>query len=935
VLLALWFFCSLCVAPSEAQTLIHTEKVQIKPRAATDSGDADVFRIWGGLQAGPNGDIQVINADGTISGTSGIADGSITFAKWASNSCASGNIPQWNGSSWVCSTVSGSGGLAESDNAIITGDWRFSTNTLFGDATTAQQLIHAYKSGAAAAVRIEQGGSAWWDLTSTGTSLTIGTNSGTQATWTTTGLGILKTPTTALDVLGTATVTGLAVNGQVASHLIPSATDTYDLGSSEKLWRQSFISQINAVIFAEQTATLMGGYTIIAKDAGSFDQAVASAATNVDFGKSMTPGHFVLVRAHDTAGTIRAEYLQVGALVGGTIYSVTRDLAGVSSPDPAWPDGTPFMVLGTLGDGRIELNAYNTPKITFVTQGATYGSVGEPLRLGALDGMPGVAAGKFGLYLGDTTSAGMSFYDSTLLIRGEVRATSGWFGNSSAQGVAIDSTGLSVGSTGAIRNGSTSYSSGTGYFLGVDAGSHKFRVGSTTDYIRWNGTSLDIVADGGSLTNIDGGNIQTGTVTATQLSADSVISDKIQAGTIVASDIASSTITGTQIAASTITAANIAASTITSTQIQAGSITTDRLLVSGLGLALNSDPDTKDLSAWTLWSGTSFTIETVTDGAQGPTVLRSNGAGSALMHSNKVPYDNTAKSYAIRGWARRSSGADGDLYLGLFCFDSGGTLVNALWSAANAATPSTSFGHYQAEFGVGSCSSTARTIALAVALNYEGTTGYHEAQGLILAEQTSSVLIRDGAITAAKITASAVTTDKLDADSVTSAKIAAGTITAGDIQSGTITATQIQSGSITADRLSVSSLSAISANIGSITAGSISGVTITGGAVTLDSNGIDIDSGSGASNSIKFDGNNVINLYGGGLRLSPPSGNASIYLIAGSSGNVEISGSGSNSFSVSMAAVFGGSVAMPILSGSGNYVCIDGSGNLYKGSGGC
>jgi len=77
----------------------------------------------------------------------------------------------------------------------------------------------------------------------------------------------------------------------------------------------------------------------------------------------LTVGDIILVRAHDTSGTIKAEYMQVGANVSGTTYNVTRDLAGAHAVDPEWPTGTVFVVHGQAGDGRIELDASATPRI--------------------------------------------------------------------------------------------------------------------------------------------------------------------------------------------------------------------------------------------------------------------------------------------------------------------------------------------------------------------------------------------------------------------------------------------------------------------------------------------------------------------------------------------------------------------------------------------
>lgn len=502
--------CWWCASPAplvSAQTTLFPEKVEVKPKTQ-DLPDA--LKVWGGIIGGLKGNVPIVNPDGTISASTAIGDGTITFAKWAPNGCTSQNIPQWNGKAWVCSSITGAGGLDPAADATITGAWRFSRNTVIGDATTPQQLLHVYKSGSSAALRIEQGGAggSWWDFTAAGANLAIGTTGGPpQLTLNTTGLGIGKTPTARLDVAGDAIVTGLAVNGRLKSHLIPDLPDTYEIGSPDRPWKQSWLGQINAVIFAQQTATLLGGYTIIAKDAGTFAEPVLPTDTTIDFGKQMTPGHFVLVRAHDASGTIRSEYFQVGARQGVTTrYAVTRDLSGVSTPDPSWPDGTPFMVLGTTGDGRIELNAYNTPRIAFLSQGGTYNALTDLMRLGSLDGMPFMPVGKFGFYVGDMSTSGMSFFDSALTVRGEVRATSGFFGASATTGVAVDATGISVGSSGTIRSGTTTYAAGTGFFFGNDAGSVKARIGSTTNYVRWDGSSnLEVAGRVTATTGLIGG----------------------------------------------------------------------------------------------------------------------------------------------------------------------------------------------------------------------------------------------------------------------------------------------------------------------------------------------------------------------------------------------------------------------------------------------
>jgi hypothetical protein len=180
----------------------------------------------------------------------------------------------------------------------------------------------------------------------------------------------------------------------VDESIIPRATDTYDLGSSTKLWRKGYLSELEAVLFAENTITLLGGWFYVTKDAGTLGADVAALDTAIDFGKAMTVGHFVVMRA-----SLKVEYVQVGTLVTGTTYNVTRNLDGTGAND--WPSGTPFAVLGASGDGRIELDAYNTPRISLIQQGATYNAQTELIRMGDLNGGWGYVTETWGIAIGE------------------------------------------------------------------------------------------------------------------------------------------------------------------------------------------------------------------------------------------------------------------------------------------------------------------------------------------------------------------------------------------------------------------------------------------------------------------------------------------------------------------------------------------------------
>jgi hypothetical protein len=263
-----------------------------------------------------------------------------------------------------------------------------------------------------------------------------------------------------LGVTGTTTLGTLALSN-VASHLVPSVTDTYDFGSASRLWRSGYVSTLNAVVFAETTQTLYGGYSTIGHDAGSVDADVSAAATTINFGDTMTPGDFVLIRAHDTGNVIKAEYITVGSLVSGTTYNVTRDVAGSHGTDPAWAAGTPYLVLGQSGDGRIDLIAVDgKPRIVFTQQGATYNAQTDHAVLGNLNTYYGYATDVWGAGFGaasgtnllvDATN-GVRFRNSTSVL-GQLTGTTWTLGSTSTEHVAITSTAIN------LNDGATTWTS--------------------------------------------------------------------------------------------------------------------------------------------------------------------------------------------------------------------------------------------------------------------------------------------------------------------------------------------------------------------------------------------------------------------------------------------------------------------------------------------
>lgn len=192
----------------------------------------------------------------------------------------------------------------------------------------------------------------------------------------------------------------------VAANLNPSASDSWDIGTATLLWRHGHLSELHTIIFAKETISLVGGGLRVGYNVGTFPSAVGEFDTTIDFGQSMTPTHFVECRAE-----LKHEYIQVGTLVSGTTYNVTRALGGTTAV--AWPDGHPYSVLGYDGTGRIELNAYDTPMLRILLQGTSATSVTEVLRAGDLDGSFGISSTLYGLGVGNYGDGNFLRYDPT------------------------------------------------------------------------------------------------------------------------------------------------------------------------------------------------------------------------------------------------------------------------------------------------------------------------------------------------------------------------------------------------------------------------------------------------------------------------------------------------------------------------------------------
>jgi hypothetical protein len=158
------------------------------------------------------------------------------------------------------------------------------------------------------------------------------------------------------------------------------------------------------------------------------------------------------------------------------------------------------------------------------------------------------------------------------------------------------------------------------------------------------------------------------------------------------------------------------------------------------GKSLNIDPHFLDVSAWSFADAPTFV--TLTDGASGNRAVRA-GDGT---HVFSLPFPvNVSKQYRVRSWYRRSATADGYLFIRLYFYDALDAQIS--YDENNVLVPASS-GTAWAELVKSEIvpPAGAVTARIAVILNYAGTLGYHEAQGLSCEEMTNRDTITDGAV---------------------------------------------------------------------------------------------------------------------------------------------------------------------------------------------
>jgi hypothetical protein len=295
-------------------------------------------------------------------------------------------------------------------------------------------------------------------------------------------------------------------------HILASTAWTSDIGAAALKLRTAYLDELNVqTLIATSVRSTIGGELLTAPTTYLAADLTAGATSISVKHNNLVNGDRIWLQAN---GNVEWMAVASGASGAGPYtYSVTRNLDGTGAN--SWYTGDAVVDTGTTGAGFIDQRAgvgilgraYGPTLEGLVRTGTTFSDVATRWACGNLNGLYGYATNIYGC----------------------------GFGTPAGNRLTIEPT-----------NGINIYDS---------AGTARVTIGP--------GATATFTGDGSGITAINGGNITTGTVTATQIASN----------TITASQIAASTITANEIAASTITAGKMNVSTLSAIAADLGTIT--------------------------------------------------------------------------------------------------------------------------------------------------------------------------------------------------------------------------------------------------------------------------------------------------------------------------------------------------------------------------
>lgn len=280
---------------------------------------------------------------------------------------------------------------------------------------------------------------------------------------------------------------------------MPSDSTVYYLAPVEDGVNYNIQVRTHAVL-GPRSAWLTGTHTVIGKTAAptaptSLGLTPATGGFDLEWSACPDADYFA-TQVYEASSNDRSLATQI-AEVNATRMARTGLLGGVARyywvrhVDTTGNVSTFYPVSATGGVSGTTGSAGNTQQITHDT--TSYLAGGASGYLSGAGYWLGYSTG-YKMHLGDPAGAYMAWDASALTVKGSI-----FTGD------------ITVNTTGNIRGGQTAYDTGTGFWIGYDAGAYKFSFGNASgSKITWNGTTLTINGTVAALVMATGGSIRQG-----------------------------------------------------------------------------------------------------------------------------------------------------------------------------------------------------------------------------------------------------------------------------------------------------------------------------------------------------------------------------------------------------------------------------------------
>lgn len=315
--------------------------------------------------------------------------------------------------------------------------------------------------------------------------------------------GVFSTSVTTPSLLASANLTispsGDIVFAPTGNDILPNTGYTKNIGALTNQFLTLHVAELWAqTLVAQNTIATIGGRILVGPTT-TLTSDLASGATSMSVKHNqISSGDRVVLQVNN-----QVEWIAVTSGASGSgpyTYNIARNQDGSGAND--WTAGDAVFNTGTTGNGFIDLYSVagiipgSTAGPTIVGNArlsGTYSDIEPRWAVGNLNGLYGYGATTYGAAFGDDSATNVTV-DATNGFRIRSSTTDKFKADTSGN---LSITGdLSVGTSGLIRSGATSYASGTGYVLDYNGGTPRLRVGTTAaNRVTWDGTDLTVVSD--------------------------------------------------------------------------------------------------------------------------------------------------------------------------------------------------------------------------------------------------------------------------------------------------------------------------------------------------------------------------------------------------------------------------------------------------------